>query len=231
MIGNGGNDATVLGSLGTTTSLLHGNAGGNPSWSAVSLTADVSGILPFANGGTGTNTNFANHTFFGNNSGSTAAPVATQPTFADLAAGTVGAKAIFPGGDLFTGGVNAQSGTSYAFVAADENKLVTFNNGSATAVTLSQATTTGFTAGAQFHVFNVGAGAVTITPSTSTINGGSTIVLNQSQGALIVSDGTNYSAWISAAPSGSGTVTNIATTSPITGGRSPQPAQSAARHA
>ena len=37
---------------GTTTTLLHGNAAGNPSFGAVSLTADVSGILPGANGGT-----------------------------------------------------------------------------------------------------------------------------------------------------------------------------------
>lgn len=39
---------------GTTTTVLHGNAGGNPSFGAVSLTADVSNILPIANGGTGT---------------------------------------------------------------------------------------------------------------------------------------------------------------------------------
>jgi len=38
---------------GTTTTLLHGNAAGNPSWAAVSLTADVSGTLPQGNGGTG----------------------------------------------------------------------------------------------------------------------------------------------------------------------------------
>lgn len=37
---------------GTATTVLHGNAAGNPTWSAVSLTADVSGILPGANGGT-----------------------------------------------------------------------------------------------------------------------------------------------------------------------------------
>jgi hypothetical protein len=37
---------------GTTTTVLHGNAAGNPSWSKVSLTADVSGILPVTNGGT-----------------------------------------------------------------------------------------------------------------------------------------------------------------------------------
>jgi len=34
---------------GTTTTVLHGNAAGNPSFAAVSLTADVSGLLPIAN--------------------------------------------------------------------------------------------------------------------------------------------------------------------------------------
>lgn len=38
---------------GTTTTVLHGNASGAPSYGAVSLTADVTGILPGANGGTG----------------------------------------------------------------------------------------------------------------------------------------------------------------------------------
>jgi hypothetical protein len=36
---------------GTTTTLLHGNASGNPSFAQASLTADVSGVLPIANGG------------------------------------------------------------------------------------------------------------------------------------------------------------------------------------
>lgn len=117
---------------------------------------------------------------------------------------------IFGGGTLFNGGIDAQTGTSYTIVAADINKIVTFNNGSSVAVTLPQATTTGFTVGAFFHVYNRGAGAVTITPTTSTINGSATVVLNQNQGAYVVSDGTNYSAWVSSAPSGSGTVTSVA---------------------
>ena len=37
---------------GTTTTVLHGNAAGNPAFSAVSLTTDVSNVLPSANGGT-----------------------------------------------------------------------------------------------------------------------------------------------------------------------------------
>lgn len=43
----------TLGTLGTGTQVLHGNATGNPTWSAVALGADVSGILPLANGGFG----------------------------------------------------------------------------------------------------------------------------------------------------------------------------------
>jgi hypothetical protein len=37
---------------GTSTTVLHGNASGAPTFGAVSLTADVSGALPTANGGT-----------------------------------------------------------------------------------------------------------------------------------------------------------------------------------
>lgn len=42
----------ALSSLGTTTQVLHGNAAGDPTWGAVSLTADATGTLPLANGGT-----------------------------------------------------------------------------------------------------------------------------------------------------------------------------------
>ena len=44
--------STPLG-LGTGVQVLHGNATGNAVWGSVSLTADVSGTLPVANGGTG----------------------------------------------------------------------------------------------------------------------------------------------------------------------------------
>lgn len=57
IISNG--TAIVQGSAGTTTTVLHGNASGSPAYGAVSLTADVSGVLPKANGGTGTVTAFS----------------------------------------------------------------------------------------------------------------------------------------------------------------------------
>lgn len=50
--GNGGADISALSSLGTPTTLLHGNAAGDPTFGPVSLTADVTGLLPYANGGT-----------------------------------------------------------------------------------------------------------------------------------------------------------------------------------
>lgn len=53
--GGAGAVPTSLGSLGTTTTVLHGNAAGAPSFSAVSLTADTSGILLMAKGGTSAN--------------------------------------------------------------------------------------------------------------------------------------------------------------------------------
>jgi len=49
ILGNASADITALGSLGTTTTLLHGNAGGAPTFSAVALGADVSGFLALAN--------------------------------------------------------------------------------------------------------------------------------------------------------------------------------------
>ena len=50
VVGGGvGNPPAALGSLGTTSTVLHGNAAGAPTYSAVSLTADVSGILPDGN--------------------------------------------------------------------------------------------------------------------------------------------------------------------------------------
>lgn len=56
ILGNGSGDIKALSSLGTTTTVLHGNAAGAPSFGAVSLTADVSGTLGLANGGLGSTT-------------------------------------------------------------------------------------------------------------------------------------------------------------------------------
>jgi hypothetical protein len=55
MLGGGSSAApSTLSSLGTSTTVLHGNATSGPSFSAVSLTADVSGNLPVTNLNSGT---------------------------------------------------------------------------------------------------------------------------------------------------------------------------------
>ena len=72
---------TPMASLGTTTTVLHGNAGGAPTFGAVSLTADVSGTLPNTSGGTGQSSAF---TPYGVTYASTTSVLATT------AAGTAG---------------------------------------------------------------------------------------------------------------------------------------------
>lgn len=88
--------------------------------------------------------------------------------------------------------VNAQTGTTYTFLTTDKGHLVTFSNTASVAVTLPQAGSAGFPAGWFTDVENLNQGVVTITPSTSTINGQTTFVVYMNQGARIVSDGTNY---------------------------------------
>jgi hypothetical protein len=113
------------------------------------------------------------------------------------------------------GGVNAQTGTSYALVYGDKNKLVTSNNGSSVAWSLPQATGD-FKNGWTVFVYNFGAGTVTVTPTTSTINSGATLPFAQGEGGMIFSDGTNYSALKTiSTTSGAGTVTT--TGSPANG--------------
>lgn len=92
--------------------------------------------------------------------------------------------------------VNAQTGTTYTFQNSDSSKLVTASNAAAQAYTLPQAgAASAFLTGWFADVNNKStnqAGIVTITPTTSTIGGAATLVLNPGGAAHIVSDGTNY---------------------------------------
>jgi hypothetical protein len=90
-------------------------------------------------------------------------------------------------------GTRAVTGTTDTLNNSDLGYVVTYSNASAVAVSLAQTSVSNlFTDGWAVLVKNKGAGAVTITPSTSTIDGAATLVLAQNQGALIWSDGANY---------------------------------------
>jgi hypothetical protein len=82
--------------------------------------------------------------------------------------------------------------TSDTLIASDAGTVVTENNASAVAVGIAQAGTTGFASGQYWTLKNKGAGTVTLTPTTSTIDGSATLTLSQNQSIDFYSDGTNY---------------------------------------
>jgi hypothetical protein len=135
---------------GTTTQVLHGNASGNPSWSAVSLTADVSGILPVANGGT-------NNAFFTVSGPATSAKTYTFPNADSTMTITVasGTKALDTDAIASTA-CDTLATTSATGVASTDVILIT-PNADITGVTGYTAATTG---GLQIFVW----------PTTNTIN-------------------------------------------------------------
>lgn len=120
--------------------------------------------------------------------------------------------------------VNAQVGTSYAVADGDRAKLVTSINAAAQAYTIAQAgAASAFQGGWYTDIHNestTSAGIVTITPTTSTIDGAASIKIYPGDSARIVSDGTNYftaffdsQAWVSFTPSITCGTATITTTS------------------
>lgn len=89
--------------------------------------------------------------------------------------------------------INAQTGSSYAVQDSDRGKLVTLTNAAAIAVSIAQAgAASAFANGWNTTLMNIGATVVTITPTTSTINGAAAYRLFPGQSVTISSDGTNY---------------------------------------
>lgn len=100
---------------------------------------------------------------------------------------------------------NPQTGTTYTYLqtdsTADRAGYTTFSNASAIAVTLPQAGSTGFGSNWVNKSCNIGAGTVTITPTTSTVSyttggayvsAGSSVTLVTGQCIWLYSDNTNY---------------------------------------
>ena len=89
---------------------------------------------------------------------------------------------------------NLQTGTSYTVQDSDRAKLISYNNASSVAVTLPQPNETTFVNKWFSYHENRGAGDVTITPTSSTLNSDSDVILPKDTGVMVTSDGTNYSA-------------------------------------
>jgi hypothetical protein len=60
--------------------------------------------------------------------------------------------------------INAQTGTGYTAVLADDGKLITCDNAAAIALTIPPNGTVAFGIGTQLNIMQLGAGQVTITP-------------------------------------------------------------------
>lgn len=97
--------------------------------------------------------------------------------------------------------VRTFAGTTDALLNTDNNSAVHYGNAAAVAVSIAAPSGTNFAKGWSVLVRNGGAGLLTITPTTVTINGAANIKLSKGQAARIWSDGANYFAYVAADPS------------------------------
>ena len=159
-------------SAGTSTTVLHGNASGAPTFGAVSLTADVSGTLPVGNGGTGATTlaganipvTTANNTFTGTQTFSGSTSVLAQVVTNAAEVTTVSATAA-------TGTINYDISTQsvlYYTTSASANWTVNFRFSSGTSLNTAMSTGQAVTV-----VFLVTQGATAYYNNAVTIDGAS----------------------------------------------------------
>lgn len=148
--------------VGATNTVLHGNTGADPTYSAVDMAADVTGILPVANGGTG----FATTTAYAVLCGGTTATGAFQPVAGVGNAGQVltsnGAAALPTFQAAGGGGISFTevTGTTQALAV---NSGYILNNGALVTATLPASATVGDV----IRVIGLGAGGFQIAQNAS----------------------------------------------------------------
>lgn len=183
---------TLPTTAGTNNYVLTTNGSGVSSWSQVSLTAGVTGVLPVANGGT--NASSAGITAFNNITGYSASG-ATGTTSTNLVFSTSPTLTtpVFTG--LPTGTGVASAATASTLASRDSNANSFFNNiGTAYATTATAAGTTTLTAASARNQFFTGTTTQTVKlPQTSTIaTGVNYLIVNKSTGIVTVqSNGSN----------------------------------------
>jgi hypothetical protein len=88
--------------------------------------------------------------------------------------------------------LNAQTGTTYTPVLADNGKLVTLSNASAITLTVPTNASVAYATGAQINIQAIGAGQVTVVGDTGvTVNGTGTALRAQWSAATLVKLGTD----------------------------------------
>lgn len=170
---------------GTATQVLH--SGSTPSWGAISLTADVSGILPIASGGTGSTTqNFVDLT--------TAQSVAGIKTFSSLANlnGGISISSTTTIGNALRATTASRTSTSTLTSTSGWNNVCDATSG---AITLTLPAASSFVGQMfWFKKIDASANAVTISRAGSdTIDGATTYVLStQYKYVELISNGTAW---------------------------------------
>ena len=98
-------------------------------------------------------------------------PTLTTPTIASFTNATHTHTSDASTGGAIGVAVNAQTGTTYTTVLLDNNKVVTLDNASAIALTVPLNASVAYPTGAQVHLYNKGAGQVTVAGDTGvTVN-------------------------------------------------------------
>ena len=98
-------------------------------------------------------------------------PTLTTPTIASFTNATHTHTSDASTGGAIGVAVNAQTGTTYTTVLLDNNKVVTLDNASAIALTVPLNASVAYPTGAQIHLYNKGAGQVTVAGDTGvTVN-------------------------------------------------------------
>jgi len=88
--------------------------------------------------------------------------------------------------------INAQTGTTYTPVLADNGKLVTLSNASAITLTVPTNASVAYATGAQINIQAIGAGQVTVVGDTGvTVNGTGTKLRTQWSAATLVKTATD----------------------------------------
>lgn len=187
LLGAGASPVAPLASLGTSTTVLHGNAGGAPSFSAVDMANDVTGTLPVSHGGIGITSGLSGGVLAFTSTGgvSSSAPLAANHIVIGGGAGLTPATI----GGLGNSGqalISAGAGNPPAFGALNlggvgsVSGLLPFAN----IATLAADSLAGNPTGSGGAITGVGIGA------GLALSGGSLVATGTAASNLVVTDGT-----------------------------------------